>query len=129
MTNVAGDIFLLSLMKLITIYDKTTSTLNRQITINIDSISVVVDCIDTLNPDKKSCKIYFRHDQCLELKGDAAIDFTIAYYTAINGVVDKNLTIWQKIKIFCSHWLFSLRLNKLSTPDLKSNRSDEKGQI
>lgn len=129
MTYVAGDIFLLSFMKLITIYDKTTSTLNRQITINIDSISLVIDWIDTLNPDKKSCKIYFIQDQCLELKGDAAIDFMIAYNSAINGVVDKNLTIWQKIKIFCFDCLFSLRLNKLSAKFRKSNRSNEKGQI
>lgn len=101
-------------MKLITIYDKLNSTLNRQITINIDAISVVIDWIDKLNPDKKSCKIYFRYDQCLELKGDAARDFMIAYNAAINGVVNPKLTIWQKIKIFASHWLESLRMKKSS---------------
>lgn len=47
----------------------------------------------------------------------------------LHGEVNKNLSIWQKIKIFCSHWLYSLGIKKLPAETFKSNRSDEKQQI
>ena len=129
MTYVAGDIFLLSLMKIITIVDKTSSTLTRTITFKVDAISYFMNYDDTLHPNKKVCIVHFKQGTSLQLEGEATDKFLAVFNAISYGEVDKNLTIWQKIKIFCSHWLFSLRLNKLSTPDLKSNRSDEKGQI
>lgn len=39
------------------------------------------------------------------------------YYAIRNFILhgEVNLTIWQKIKIFCSHWLKSIKTMKLSS--------------
>lgn len=104
-------------MKNITIVDKTTSTLYRVITINVDYISAVITWIDKSNNDSKTCKAYIRHDQYIEFSGESAEAFLVAYNDAIGLNKKENINSWQKIKKFALCWLERLGLIKSSSQD------------
>lgn len=101
--------------------------LGQNTVINTDKITHIQEEIKSgVGGNYTVYKVYLTSGQIISVK-------EVVYYglrnVLLHGVVNKNLTIWQKIKIFCSHWLYSLGIKKLPAETFKSNRSNEKGQI